>query len=633
MAAVYNKTIKTFTNHLKSLFVKQKSSENRYKNKPTIKESLKVVFLGRKTQILLLACSLTAFLVSSIYSKWIYKLSINERAFDINYDISTTPADILNNALTCNDDAIFSNCGPILVIFLVLPVVGEIACIAFLFTLRKSSRKRVLVLFFIIFQLVLAGILFYYLYIPERAVNALTKKANSEIKQAIELLNSKEQLNQVLATPADCISCTINKIEQSEKLPLIIDTNPAEIAVMKIGGTDLNSKSSFYKAVVIPYLLFNKGNNSDLDNDLSKSYFEMILFPDSTLIIGFATRQSVQSLAPILSRRLLQQQLSDYAENKRVIEFNVLDQKDYVNYQTIEEEKSKKEILNAINEVKNDISYLDGIITDNQNIIDNYEANVNRNKDDYDYYVSDLQETYDRLCETNDYPECKALKSRINENRQVVEKERADLDENRKNAEIYNNEAHASRQEYISVLDSLQRTYNKMLNEPITAEYQDGISYTSQGKTFINFYTTDTTKSFNAYLFTSLHEYLHQISYTDGESGLPMCLEEGITDRTAALLLKEITQNSDDYITYVFEEGVVNIMLDTIPFDELMGVYFDKSDTRLKSLFEKYYDSSSYKDFVNKCNYLYYTDVNDLEAKNQNYKDILDIFLASVNNK
>jgi len=64
-----------------------------------------------------------------------------------------------------------------------------------------------------------------------------------------------------------------------------------------------------------------------------------------------------------------------------------------------------------------------------------------------------------------------------------------------------------------------------------------------------------------------------------------------------------------------------------------MSVYFDKSDAKLKSLFEKYYDGSLYKDFVNKCNYLYYTDINDLEAKEHRYKDVLDIFLASVGNK
>lgn len=632
MAAIYDKTIKIFTNLLKSL-VKQKSSENRHRNNPNINESLKVVFLGRKTQILLIACLLIALLVSSIYSKWIYGLSINEIAFDINYDTTITPADILNNALTCHEDAVFSNCGPILIIFLVLPFAGEIACIVFLFTLRKSARKRVLVLFFIMFQLVLAGILFYYLYIPERTVNALTKRAQSEIKQAIELLNSKEQLNHVLATPADCISCTFNEIEQSEKLSLIIDANPAEMAIMKIVGTDIKSKNSFYKAVVIPYILFNKGNNTDLDNDLSKSYFEMILFPDSTLIVGFSTRQSVQLLAPILSKKLVQQQLSDFSRNSRVIEFSVLDQKDYIAYQKIEEEKGKKEVLNAINSVKNDIAYLNDIISDNQKIIDDYESNIKRNEADYDYYVNDLQDTYNRLCTSNDYPECKALKSRINENKEVIEKERTDITANRKNAEIYNNEARASRKEYMGVLDSLQRTYEKMLSEPVTAEYQDGISYPAQGKTFLNFYTSDNGKTFNGYLFTTLHEYLHQTSYTNGEAELPMCLEEGITDHTTALLLKEKVPISDNYITYIFEEGVVNIMLDKVPFNELMSVYFDKSDAKLKSLFEKYYDGSLYKDFVNKCNYLYYTDINDLEAKEQRYKDILDIFLASVDNK
>lgn len=633
MAAFYYKTIKIFTNRLKSLFAKQKSSENGYRNKPTVKESLKVVFLGRKTQTLLLACLLIAFLVSSIYSKWIYRLSINEIAFDINYDTTTVPADMLNNALTCSDAAVFSNCGPTLIIFLVLPFVGEISCIAFLFTLRKSARKRVLVLFFIVFQLVLAGMLLYYLYIPERTVNALTKRAHSEIKQAIELLNSKEQLNHVLATPADCISCTINEIEQSEKLPLIIDTNPTEIAIMKIAGTDLNNKNSFYKAGVIPYILFNKGNNPDLDNDLGKSYFEMILFPDSTLIVGFSTRQSVQSLAPMLSKKLVQQQLSDLAKNSRVIEFSVLDQENYIAYQKIEEEKGKNEVLNAINSVKKDIAYLDGIISDNQNIIDNYESNIKRNEADYDYYVNDLQDTYNRLCTSSDYPECKALKSRINENKEVIEKERTDITTNRKNAEIYNNEARASKEQYMSVLDSLQRTYDKMLSEPVTAEYQDGISYPAQGKTFINFYTSDNGKTFNGYLFTTLHEYLHQASYTDGEAELPMCLEEGITDHTAALLLKEAVPASDNYVTYIFEEGVVKIMLDKVPFDELMSLYFDKSDAKLKSLFEKYYDASLYKDFVNKCNYLYYTDINDLEAKEQRYKDVLDIFLASVGNE
>jgi|GEM_PF-7088805 len=627
-----NKITKTLTS-LPKPFKKEQSHENSNKSKPTFKESLRAVFFGKKTLTFLATYLVAVLLVGGFYYAWIYRLSLNEPLFDINYDISATPDVFLNNALTCDDSAIFNNCGSTLLMFLLIPLASELTLLVFTFSMKKISRGSVLFLFFIASQLIIAGVFLYYLYLPKMVVNSLSKKASEEIKNAVEILYNKEKLNELLATPVDCVACIANEIEKSKGLPRIIDANPSEITIMKILGIDLENKNSFYRAIVVPYLLFNKGANVDLDSELSKPHFEMVLFPDLTLVAGFTTKQTVQLFAPMLSKKLLQQKLPNYAVNERVIEFNVLDQKDYVAYQKIEEEKGKKEMLDAINQVKSDIAYLDKIINDNQSIIDNYEDNIKRNEDDYDYYVKDLQKTYDEVCKTNDYPECKALKNLINDNKTVIEKERNDIEVNRKNAEIYNNEARASRREYVSILDSLQRTYDKMLKEPITAEYQDGISYLSQDKTFIKFYDGANNKTLNAYLFTSLHEYLHQVSYAGGTAELPLCLEEGITDQATALLLKEVIPNSENYISYMFEAGVVNIMLDTVPYDELMSVYFDKSDAKLNSLFEKYYDASLYNDFVNKCNYLYYTDVNDLEAKEQRYKDILDILLTSVESK
>ncbi len=559
-----------------------------------------------------------------------YNFALKNKSFYVNYDTFITPSTLLGQYSGCKSNAIPGTCFLNIGMFLILPIIFETAIIILLIKLRKESRKLVLLLFFALLQVLISTVIILYLFVPDVVEGQLYKQAYKNVMQTLSILDDEERLNGVLDAPADCISCIVHKMEDSKTAPQIIDRNPMEEAVMKIIGINLDGKDSFYKSVEIPFVLFDEGRNMDLDTSLSQKKFGLALFPNATLIVGYTSKDIIQELTPIISKKLITQQLSAYSDSDGDPSFVVLNQDDYISYQKAEEEKYKNELIKNIKQIDDYITQLNDLINYNQNIIDSYDTYVKRNKEMYKEYVEEPQNTYDKYCKDAEYPQCETLKKQIKENKKLIEDDKNHIEEGVKNAREYNQEANLSKLIYQNALHSGQSLYEKAQKEPITAEYQRGISYVADNKVYINYYGPDSGVNFNDYLFTTLHEYLHQFSYTAGEGTIPVCLEEGITDQTASTLLNNVIPNSSSYITYAMESEIAKTILDKVSYGELMNVYFSKSEDNLKSVLKKYYKNVPYGEFVNECNNLYYTDLDDVNSKIKRYNEVVN--LLSGNN-
>jgi len=100
------------------------------------------------------------------------------------------------------------------------------------------------------------------------------------------------------------------------------------------------------------------------------------------------------------------------------------------------------------------------------------------------------------------------------------------------------------------------------------------------------------------YLNTLLHELFHH--YSKGGSELPAFLNEGITDfqtlKSFNLSDYEIAGSSG----YFKEVQVVFALLERIPEEELMNVYFNNNIVAFEQLFKKYFPEANYETFLSK---------------------------------
>jgi hypothetical protein len=81
---------------------------------------------------------------------------------------------------------------------------------------------------------------------------------------------------------------------------------------------------------------------------------------------------------------------------------------------------------------------------------------------------------------------------------------------------------------------------------------------------------------------------------------LPQPFDEGVTDYLATRALGYGELDSIRASGYPLEVQVVIALLEKIPEDEFLDVYFNKDETKLKTLMKKYFPDTSYAEFMAK---------------------------------
>ncbi len=96
-----------------------------------------------------------------------------------------------------------------------------------------------------------------------------------------------------------------------------------------------------------------------------------------------------------------------------------------------------------------------------------------------------------------------------------------------------------------------------------------------------------------------VHEMLHMYSYDDA-LWLPVAFNEGMTDYLATKAMGYDELDSIRAAGYPLEVQVVMALLEKIPYDDLLKIYFTKDEAALKASMKQYFPSTDYKTFMDR---------------------------------
>lgn len=156
-----------------------------------------------------------------------------------------------------------------------------------------------------------------------------------------------------------------------------------------------------------------------------------------------------------------------------------------------------------------------------------------------------------------------------------------------------------------SQLEETKEFYEDFKNHSIQVDSQAGV-FLHPNEIVIKIYDEALNDAFNRawYRHVSLHELLHLYSYPadyNYQEKFSEYLEEGITNYLAFPVMYEQLNyywlGGYGYSGYYHETQVIILLLEKIPEEELLTVYFNQDIRGFKRLFAKYYPGVDYKEY------------------------------------
>ncbi|MEK7060959.1 MAG: hypothetical protein AAB931_00380, partial [Patescibacteria group bacterium] len=207
---------------------------------------------------------------------------------------------------------------------------------------------------------------------PDIAVNSLNKRAEKDLITVIQQLENPSKNN----IESD-LSEIYKKISNQKNLPVIIEDFPKEQAILATLHIKKDKKESLYKAAVIPYQL---AYSPELAQQKEKIQFQILFFPDNTLIVQSFNNEIIEKLIPVFAEKLVKSEFNKQIKQIATLPIvNVPNEKEYLVIRKQEEEKRKNELLTYITNIKNNMSLSQSAFSKN-------EANIKDVNAEYDRY-------------------------------------------------------------------------------------------------------------------------------------------------------------------------------------------------------------------------------------------------------
>lgn len=602
-------------NIFKGFFKKKHKDTTKLKlNKLSFWESIKYLFLGQKYFYIIFA--ITSILIFIIYSYNLTLFALNVKEFSLADNLKNPyPSTLLSDKFSCSTGLEYFTCSGYALLFLALLPFIEIYVIRKIIISWKKINKLTLLLYVPVMQIFVVIALLVFTYTPEVVFSNLSRKAKNEIKKSIIVLNNPNELSK-----GGVVSSTeniLNKIKSSSLENFtIVESNPLKGAVLSYLKIPKTGKDTLYKTIIIPYQL------DASESKKIKLSFNIILFPDNTLVVNKIDKKTIEKLVPILTDKMVKSDFKSLTITKSP-KISFLNEIDYVVYQTKQEEKIKKEFEGYIADSNNYIKESDIIIQANRNIINFYPSVKQVAQKEYDDYINKWSGWY-QACKT-DYgndPECEAGKSTYDTSIKNLEADIRDVDENKNEAEKNLNLQIIYRNEALKDLEIIKQNYQNFLKNPITAVLQDGV-FNPPNDIFIRYYDKE-NKPLTYYLNTVLHEDLHFLSFNP-DYELDTFLDEGFTDYLKLIILAKYVEPEALLLNYPHEVAIIDGLAKYFPQEKLTQIYLDKNQTAFQFLFVKTYGVLEYEDFVRKGKSLSYLSLEDETLRNKYAGEIQDI--------
>jgi hypothetical protein len=596
-----------------------KNTTNLNTTKLSFWESVKYLFLKQKYFYIIFA--ITNILIFIIYFYNLNLFALNVKEFSLIDNLKNPyPSTLLSDKFSCSSGLEYFTCSGYALLFLALLPFIEIYVIKKIIVSWKKINKLTLLLYMPVMQIFVVIALLVLTYTPEIVFANLSRKAKNEIKKSIVLLNNPNGLQKGgVVSSTENIS---NKIKSSSLENFtIVESNPLKGAVLSYLKIPKTGKDTLYKTIIIPYQL------DAPESKKIKLSFNILLFPDNTLVINKIDKKTIEKLVPILTNKMVKFELKSLT-NTKTPKISFLNEIDYVVYQTKQEEKIKKEFESYIADSNSYIKESDIIIQTNRNIINFYPSNKEVAQKEYNDYISKWGGWYQSCkSELGEDPACAEGKTTFDNSVINLEADIRDVEENKKEAEKNLNLQIIYRNEALKDLETIKQNYQNFLKNPITAVLQDGV-FNPPSDIFIRYYDKE-YKPLTYYLNTVLHEDLHFLSFNSNYE-LDTFLDEGFTDYLKLIILAKYVEPEALLLNYPHEVAIIDGLTKYFPQEELTQIYLDKNQTAFQFLFVKAYGVLEYEDFIRKGKSLTYLSLEDETLRNKYVGEIQDI-LAGKN--
>lgn len=582
-----------------------------------LKENIKTLFYNRAFFIFSAIFLLLNLILYIHYSETIKLFAQLEKNFTLSQIIAQQlpPGEILSNEFTCETKVTIPGCDNWFNISILIFALLE-GYLIYSFRKHKIIKKKILIAYAVILQLLLIAPILAIGYAPYRTFDILGKEANKEIIKSIDLLSNRESLRTL--SIEDNLSVISKKIKSENKLPTFIEDDPKEQSVLQILGIKQNKKDSLYKVLIIPSQAYYA---KEVSLEKNKIKFELLLFPDNTLIVGSINTNLLKELTPVLADKIIKTKLDKYVLNVKTSPvFDVPSEEEYSIIRKQEEERFGNSLLAYIQKVKDNIALNRSALSENEtNIIE-----INKEHDRYKAYgqgwLADCKSYWGA-----GHKNCIEGEQKINSELQSLLDAKRISGENIKNIKIYIEEG----QGYLYLA---QKNYEDFLKNPNIPENEDGVFVPLSNLIHLK-YKPSSSYPFSQYLATTVHEYLHFYSYNTSSrySELPKFLDEGITE-LLTLVSVENFLNKQVGISYPNQVEIVRRVEQLITGGELKNVYFSKNENNLRKILGDSLSNGAYDILIERGNLLFTTSDKDKETQESLKKQIYGLLHQETSN-
>lgn len=582
----------------------------------------KILFLEKKQLIFYLTfiCALTALTSFYIYNLITFSLSKNIFQITQMTNTQSTPLLLLLRNFSCSASFSYLVCSVDIILLLGIALIVEVFVIIRIIFLRKTVHVFSIALYFFAMQL-LAIVSLWILFIgPSIVVNILSAKADMDIQNSVIALNNSTTLHKIgTETVVDKIA---EKISSSSDLKgfSITELNPTKGAVLSYLKVPKTGRDNLYNASILPYeLSLAKNRNKKISSHL-------LLFTNNTLVINNVDRKTLEKLVSLLADKMIR---TEFKKDPMIPKISFLNDTEYNIEQKKQAEALLKKQRDYISYLQGFVSNSDNIIQKNQNIINTYQADKQNAQTEYDNYIRDYGNWYvDCKAQLGNDPLCEKGKNKIDENLNILRQNIQIVEDNKKQAEENIALQTQYKQSAIVDLAKAKQNYQEAIDNPITPELQDGV-FDPPNLIFVRYYDNE-NKTLSFYLDTTLHEYLHFYSSSETKN-LDTFLEEGITDYLKIQILSKYLEPESLTLGYPDEVEVMATLVKYLPKVMLTSYYFNKDQKGLEAWFNATYDNQAYQSFIMDGKAITYAPIGDEKTKQRYVKD-METLLAKKGN-
>lgn len=408
---------------------------------------------------------------------------------------------------------------------------------------QKKERKKRRWLVFLLLPLVLFVSILILNRIPVLVAAQLATNASEEIRDHAKVVETPHSRSQAGIT--DDIASIAATLKKHKQPPIYYEYKPLAEAVYHATGNTHSENDTLYRAVILPQTAYH-------EFPANEASFDALLFSNNVLIVGSASGDLVQHLAPSLAHTIIAASYAAHLKNTSPT-ITVLSKSEYNVVLAKKAEEHKGEIAAAINEIKSAIQEVENFIAYANSIKNSsrYRASIEADIAEAQYYLG----------------------------------------------------------QYRWALGAHQQAYADFEKNPITPELQAGI-FTPPKNIYIKFFDKEQVP-FASYIAVMIHEALH---YEDSGNSrdIPVALEEGITDYLASRLIQKfltpqsLITFSPTYEGYPEFIRFISHIVRRVPENDLLDAYFSRDEAALKKLISTQYDEKLYEAFIQKTDQLYY---------------------------